>query len=58
MDNLTGLGNHRAYQAALRERIAASERGGEPFSLCLVDVDNFKHVNDVYGHPSGTTCWS
>jgi diguanylate cyclase (GGDEF)-like protein len=52
-DNLTGLGNHRAYQAALRERIAETEGGGEPFSLCLVDVDNFKHVNDVYGHPVG-----
>jgi diguanylate cyclase (GGDEF)-like protein len=52
-DNLTGLGNHRAYQAALRERIAETERGGDPFSLCLVDVDNFKHVNDVYGHPAG-----
>jgi diguanylate cyclase (GGDEF)-like protein len=52
-DNLTGLGNHRAYQAALRERIIESERRGEPFSLCLVDVDNFKHVNDVYGHPAG-----
>ena len=52
-DNLTGLGNHRAYQAALRERVEESRRGGEPFSLCLVDVDNFKHVNDVYGHPAG-----
>jgi diguanylate cyclase (GGDEF)-like protein len=52
-DNLTGLGNHRAYQAALRERVAESERTGEPFSLCVVDVDNFKHVNDVYGHPVG-----
>jgi len=52
-DNLTGLGNHRAYQAALRERISETERSGEPFSLCLVDVDNFKHVNDVYGHPVG-----
>jgi diguanylate cyclase (GGDEF)-like protein len=52
-DNLTGLGNHRAYQAALRERVAESERSGEPFSLCLVDVDNFKQVNDVYGHPAG-----
>jgi diguanylate cyclase (GGDEF)-like protein len=52
-DNLTGLGNHRAYQAALRERVEKSHRGGEPFSLCLVDVDNFKHVNDVYGHPVG-----
>jgi len=52
-DNLTGLGNHRAYQAALRERVSEWERSGEPFSLCLVDVDNFKHVNDVYGHPAG-----
>jgi diguanylate cyclase (GGDEF)-like protein len=52
-DNLTGLGNHRAYQAALRERIEESNRSREPFSLCLVDVDNFKHVNDVYGHPAG-----
>jgi diguanylate cyclase (GGDEF)-like protein len=52
-DNLTGLGNHRAYQEALRERIEESSRSAEPFSLCLVDVDNFKHVNDVYGHPAG-----
>jgi diguanylate cyclase (GGDEF)-like protein len=52
-DNLTGLGNHRAYQAALRERIDETEREGSAFSLCLVDVDNFKHVNDVYGHPAG-----
>jgi diguanylate cyclase (GGDEF)-like protein len=52
-DNLTGLGNHRAYQATLHEGVSESERGGEPFSLCLVDVDNFKHVNDLYGHPVG-----
>jgi diguanylate cyclase (GGDEF)-like protein len=52
-DNLTGLGNHRAYQAALRERIEESERTGDPFCLCLVDVDNFKHINDTYGHPVG-----
>jgi diguanylate cyclase (GGDEF)-like protein len=52
-DNLTGLGNHRAYQAALREGIAECERDGRPFSLCLVDVDNFKQVNDRYGHPVG-----
>jgi diguanylate cyclase (GGDEF)-like protein len=52
-DNLTGLGNHRAYQTELREHIAESGRTGRPFSLSLVDVDNFKHVNDVYGHPAG-----
>jgi diguanylate cyclase (GGDEF)-like protein len=52
-DNLTGLGNHRAYQAALRGKIEESERTAEPFSLCLVDIDNFKHINDTYGHPMG-----
>jgi diguanylate cyclase (GGDEF)-like protein len=52
-DNLTGLGNHRAYQAALRTQIEDASRTGNPFSLCLVDVDNFKHINDTYGHPIG-----
>jgi len=52
-DNLTGLGNHRAYQAALRERIEEADRSGAPFSLCLIDLDDFKHINDTYGHPTG-----
>jgi len=52
-DNLTGLGNHRAYQAALRDMIEESARSGQSFSLALVDVDDFKQVNDVYGHPAG-----
>ncbi|HSC51608.1 MAG TPA: diguanylate cyclase [Gaiellaceae bacterium] len=52
-DHLTGLGNHRAYQAALHDRISESERTGKPFSLCLIDVDDFKGVNDAYGHAAG-----
>jgi len=52
-DNLTDLGNHRAYQATLREMIEESDRTGEAFSLALLDVDDFKHVNDTYGHPAG-----
>jgi diguanylate cyclase (GGDEF)-like protein len=52
-DNLTGLGNHRAYQAALRERLEEAERLGTEFSLCIVDVDDFKHINDTYGHHVG-----
>lgn len=52
-DNLTRLGNHRAYQAALREHIEESDRTGKPFSLCLLDVDNFKQVNDHLGHQAG-----
>ena len=52
-DNLTGLGNHRAYQAALRNAIDEAERTGSEFSLCIVDVDDFKRINDTYGHQVG-----
>ena len=52
-DNLTGLGNHRAYQSTLRERIEEAERTGVEFSLCIVDVDDFKRINDTYGHQVG-----
>jgi diguanylate cyclase (GGDEF)-like protein len=52
-DNLTGLGNHRAYQATLRDMIGEAERSNTSFSLVLVDMDDFKQVNDVYGHPAG-----
>ena len=52
-DNLTGLGNHRAYQAALRGAITDAERDGTEFSLCIVDVDDFKRINDTYGHQVG-----
>jgi diguanylate cyclase (GGDEF)-like protein len=52
-DNLTGLGNHRAYQSSLREHIEESTRTDTPFAVCLVDVDNFKELNDTYGHPLG-----
>jgi diguanylate cyclase (GGDEF)-like protein len=52
-DSLTGLGNHRAYEldlAASLERVAAE---GDQVTLCYTDVDVFKEVNDVHGHPVG-----
>ena len=52
-DNLTGLGNHRAYQAMLRERIAQAKHDRNGFSLAIVDVDDFKRINDTYGHQVG-----
>jgi diguanylate cyclase (GGDEF)-like protein len=52
-DNLTGLGNHRGYQSALRERIAHAKHDHSEFSLCIVDVDDFKRINDTYGHQVG-----
>jgi diguanylate cyclase (GGDEF)-like protein len=52
-DSLTGLGNHRSYQLALREAIERAKENEASFGLLLVDVDNFKRVNDIYGHPAG-----
>ncbi|HZC28980.1 MAG TPA: diguanylate cyclase, partial [Gaiellaceae bacterium] len=52
-DSLTGLGNHRAYQGAVRDWVETHGRSGSEFSLCLIDVDDFKAVNDNLGHPAG-----
>ncbi|HEX5467657.1 MAG TPA: GGDEF domain-containing protein, partial [Gaiellaceae bacterium] len=51
-DPLTGLGNHRHFQDQL-ERQALKADPSRPLSLCLLDVDNFKEINDRYGHPVG-----
>ena len=52
-DPLTGLGNHRAFHDRLERELADSLEQGYPFSLCLVDIDDFKAINDSYGHPGG-----
>jgi diguanylate cyclase (GGDEF)-like protein/putative nucleotidyltransferase with HDIG domain len=48
-DNLTGLGNQRAYEETIGEAIAT----GDSLILYLLDVDRFKQVNDRHGHPAG-----
>lgn len=52
-DSLTGLGNHRAFQEAVGRMIDASRRYGTPFGLILLDVDEFKRINDTRGHAVG-----
>ena len=52
-DPLTGLGNHRHFHDRLERELIEAERNGCSFSLCLVDVDDFKRVNDLFGHPAG-----
>src|SRR5205085_578590 len=52
-DPLTGLGNHRHFHERLQRELVAAENDGQQLSLCLVDVDDFKRINDQYGHPTG-----
>jgi diguanylate cyclase (GGDEF)-like protein len=52
-DALTGLYNRRAFNAHLNQWAAWAARYGRPLSVLLVDVDNFKRVNDMNGHTIG-----
>lgn len=52
-DGLTGLPNHRTFQARFTEMLDRAERHGKPVTMVLTDVDKFKNVNDTYGHPVG-----
>jgi diguanylate cyclase (GGDEF)-like protein len=52
-DSLTGLANHRAFQEEFERQLAASARYGMPVSLLLIDLDDFKTVNDSAGHAAG-----
>ncbi|MGZ8783923.1 MAG: bifunctional diguanylate cyclase/phosphohydrolase [Gaiellaceae bacterium] len=52
-DPLTGLGNHRHFHDRLERELADSQAQGYPLSLCLVDIDDFKRINDRFGHPGG-----
>jgi diguanylate cyclase (GGDEF)-like protein len=52
-DPLTGLGNHRHFHERLQRELADAEADNRTLSLCLVDIDDFKHINDSYGHPVG-----
>jgi len=52
-DPLTGLHNRRYFQTRLAIEFARAKRFDEPLALILVDVDEFKHINDRYGHLAG-----
>jgi diguanylate cyclase (GGDEF)-like protein len=52
-DDLTGLANRRAFDEALASEVERTKRFGSDLGLVLIDLDNFKSVNDTYGHPQG-----
>jgi diguanylate cyclase (GGDEF)-like protein/PAS domain S-box-containing protein len=52
-DGLTGIYNVRFFYDELEKEIARSERYSAPFSLALFDIDDFKEINDTFGHQAG-----
>jgi diguanylate cyclase (GGDEF)-like protein/putative nucleotidyltransferase with HDIG domain len=52
-DPLTGLGNHRHFHERLEADLAAADERDAALSLCVLDLDNFKEINDRFGHPAG-----
>lgn len=53
LDGLTGIANRRNFDFMFQRWIVAHDKSEEPFTVALLDLDNFKRVNDNYGHQSG-----
>jgi diguanylate cyclase (GGDEF)-like protein len=52
-DSLTGLYNHRYFHERLKAELARALRARDAAAVLMIDIDDFKHVNDVYGHGIG-----
>lgn len=55
-DPLTGLANRRQFDRILPEELSRAVRTQRPLSLLMLDIDNFKRYNDLYGHVEGDVC--
>jgi diguanylate cyclase (GGDEF)-like protein len=53
VDSLTGLFNRRAFEKKITEEFERSKRYHNPLSVLILDIDNFKVINDTYGHHGG-----
>jgi diguanylate cyclase (GGDEF)-like protein len=52
-DELTGLFNHRRFQEVMTAEVERARRYGQEMGLIMLDIDNFKRVNDTFGHMQG-----
>jgi diguanylate cyclase (GGDEF)-like protein len=52
-DELTGLFNHRRFQEVMAAEVERTRRFGQELGVIMLDIDNFKRVNDTYGHLQG-----
>lgn len=55
VDGMTGLWNRSFFDARLVEELASAERDRRTVTLLMLDVDHFKRINDIHGHPFGDT---
>ena len=55
-DHLTGIHNRREAEQRLAGDVAKAKRGGSMLTVCVVDVNKFKPINDRYGHQAGDVC--
>jgi len=56
MDGLTGIANRRSFDERLNEEWRRASRLRAPLSIAMIDLDNFKQFNDLYGHVAGDKC--
>jgi diguanylate cyclase (GGDEF)-like protein len=52
-DGVTGVANHREFEAHLDRELLRARKTKEPLALIMCDVDHFKEINDTVGHPAG-----